>query len=200
VIAFIEGMVRQIKDSSVYIQSAGLGYEVFAPRSTLEKCKEGESIFLQTKLIVREDAWTLYGFHSADQQQLFEILLSVSGVGPKVALALLSQLQTPMLAGAILDGDTGLLSSVTGVGKKTAERLVLELRNKVPEHLRAGAIGEGGKRTLTPRSPHEADAVDALIALGYRDSSVRQVVAELLLGNPESTTDQLIRKSLGKLR
>jgi holliday junction DNA helicase RuvA len=200
VIAFIEGIVRQIKDSSVYIASAGLGYEVLVPRSTLEKCKEGESVFLQTKLIVREDAWTLYGFHHADQQQLFEILLSVTGVGPKVALALLSQLQTPILAGAILDGDTGLLSSVTGVGKKTAERMVLELRTKIPEHLRAGAKGEGGKRVLTPRNPHEMDAVDALIALGYRDSSVRQVVSELLQASPEATTDQLIRKSLGKLR
>jgi holliday junction DNA helicase RuvA len=199
VIAFIEGTVRQVRDSSAVVQSGGLGYEVFVPRPTLERCKEGEVVFLHTRLVVREDAWTLYGFHHPDLQQLFELLTSVSGVGPKLGLALLSQLQSTVLAGAILDSDIGLLSSVSGVGKKTAERLALELQNKVPAHLRATTKG-GAVIPATPRNPNERDAIDALVTLGYREPQVRQVVAELIAAVPDSSADQLIRKGLGKLR
>lgn len=189
--------MRELRDASVVIQSGGLGYEVFVARPTLDRCRQGETVQLSTRLVVREDAWLLFGFHDKDLLTLFDLLTGVSGVGPKLALALLSQLPPAVLAGAIFDGDARLLSSVSGVGKKTAERLVLELQGKVPEHLRVAPTQAGRGR---PSNPAVQDAVDALIALGYREVQVRSAVAELAQAAPEATADQLIRKALGKLR
>ncbi|GGJ22943.1 Holliday junction branch migration protein RuvA [Deinococcus roseus] len=196
-IAYLEGTVKATRESSVIVLCAGVGYEVFVSRPTLDKCKAGEVVELFTRMVVREDAMTLYGFHHVDLQQMFDILTGVSGVGPKLALAMLSQLPLQILAGAILDGDSKLLSSVSGVGKRTAERLVLELQGKIPEQFRAGSTT---RKTPLHRNPHERDAIDALVALGYREVQVRTVIAELLSEQPEATTDLLIRKGLSKLK
>ncbi|GEM45197.1 Holliday junction branch migration protein RuvA [Deinococcus cellulosilyticus] len=196
-IAYLEGTVKATRESAVIVLCAGVGYEVFVARPTLDKCKPGDTIELFTRMVVREDSMTLYGFHHVDLQQMFDILTGVSGVGPKLALAMLSQLPINVLAGAILDGDSKLLSSVSGVGKRTAERLVLELQGKIPEQLRAGSTG---KKAAVQRNPNERDAIDALIALGYREVHVRTVVSELTSENPEATTDLLIRKGLSKLK
>lgn len=196
-IAYLEGTVKFNRENSVVVLCAGVGYEVFVARPTLDKCKPGDTIELFIRMVVREDSMTLYGFHHVDFQQVFDILTGVSGVGPKLALAMLSQLPLPILAGAILDGDSKLLSSVSGVGKRTAERLVLELQGKIPEQLRAGTTG---KKAPVQRNPHERDAMDALVALGYREVQVRAVVTELVSENPEATADQLIRKGLSRLK
>ena len=196
-IAYLEGTVKATRESAVIVLCAGVGYEVFVARPTLDKCKPGDTIELFTRMVVREDSMTLYGFHHVDLQQMFDILTGVTGVGPKLALAMLSQLPIPILAGAILDGDSKLLSSVSGVGKRTAERLVLELQGKIPEQLRAGTTC---KKAPIHRNPNERDAIDALVALGYREVQVRTAIAELLSENPEATTDQLIRKGLSRLK
>lgn len=198
-IAWIEGQVRDIQETGLLISVSGIGYEVFAPRSTLDHCQKGQVVALYTRLIVREDAWLLYGFHETDLRQVFDLLISVSGIGPKLALALLSQLKLSILARAIAEADVGLLSSVSGVGKKTAERLALELQNKLPISLIADASSRGTE--TSPASVAIAqDAIGALVALGYRETQVRQVVAKLLSEDPNLVTDQLIRKGLGQLR
>lgn len=191
------GTVREIRAQSAVILAGALGYEVFCPASTLGRLKLNEVAELHTRLVVREDSLTLFGFADADSVTLFDLLTSVSGVGPKLGLGLLSAMPVSALAQGILSGDSKLLSSVSGVGKKTAERVILELQNKVPEHLAAGA---GSQKAVRMVSTAAQDAIDALLALGYRDVQVRAVVAELLASDPEQSADLLIRKSLGRLR
>jgi Holliday junction DNA helicase RuvA len=197
-IAFLDGIVAEIRASSVVIQAGAFGLEVFAPKATLMACQQGAAIRLHTQLVVKEDALALYGFHDRDMHTLFGYLTSVSGIGPKLALGMLSAMPTTLLAGAILQGDAGLLSSTPGVGKKTAERIILELRNRLPEELlAAGASGARPKNVLSAAGD---DAVQALLALGYRETQVKQVVAELALKEPEAAAETLIRKALAKVR
>lgn len=196
-IAFLSGVVRELREHSAILLVGGVGYEVLCPASTLGKLSVGSPTELHTRLVVREDAWTLFGFHDTDSLKLFELLTGVTGVGPKLGLALLSAMSPSALAQGLLSGDSKLLSSVSGVGKRTAERLVLELQGKVPEHLAAPTAGGVRQRVISTAGQ---DAVDALLALGFRDAQVRSAVSELLSQDPEQSADQLIRKSLGRLR
>lgn len=199
-IAYLSGVVREVREGSAVVVAGGVGYEVQCPASTLGRLKVGEVAELSTRFVVREDAQLLFGFSDADSLKLFDLLTGVSGVGPKLGLALLSAMPPSAVAQGLLSGDVKLLSSVSGVGKKTAERLVLELQNKVPEHLAAGATASGGGRAARVDSTAGRDAVDALLALGFREAQVRAAVSELLAADPAQTADALIRKSLGKLR
>ena len=196
-IAFVEGLVMALKDSSAIVAVGGIGLEISCPRPTLERCKVGQPVRLETSLIVREDGWNLYGFHEADALEIFRLLLSVSGVGPRIALAALSTYNPNVLASAIMKEDSKLLASVSGVGKKTAERLILELSSKLPAHL---AVGKGAPRAAPSENEAFRDAVEALISLGYRDAQVRTVVANLLESGADDTAEGLIRKALAKLR
>ncbi|MEW6421462.1 MAG: Holliday junction branch migration protein RuvA [Deinococcota bacterium] len=198
-IAYLSGAVREVREASAVIVVGGVGYEVFCPASTLGRLAPGQSAELNIRHVVREDAQLLFGFLDADSLRLFDLLTGVSGVGPKLALSLLSALPVSAVAQGLLTGDVKLLSSVSGVGKKTAERLVLELQNKVPEHLAAGAPGGAGKAAVTT-STAGRDAIEALLALGFREPQVRGVVSELLAADSEQSADALIRKALGKLR
>ena len=196
-IAFVEGLVVAVKDSSAIIAIGGIGLEISCPRPSLERCKVGQLVRLETSLIVREDGWSLYGFHEADALEIFKLLMTVSGVGPRIALAALSTYNPNVLASAIMKEDAKLLASVSGVGKKTAERLILELSSKLPAHL---AVGKGAPRPAPSENEAFRDAVEALISLGYRDAQVRTVVANLLESGVDDTAEGLIRKALSKLR
>jgi holliday junction DNA helicase RuvA len=196
-IAFVEGLVVAVRDSSAIIAVGGVGLEVACPRPSLERCKVGQPMRLETSLIVREDGWSLYGFHESDALDVFKLLISVSGVGPRTALAALSTYNPNVLASAIMKEDAKLLASISGVGKKTAERIILELGNKLPAHL---AVGKGAPRPAPSENEAFRDAVEALIALGYRDAQVRTVVANLLESGADSSAEGLIRKALAKLR
>lgn len=198
-IAYLSGVVREVRESSAVVVTGGVGYEVQCPSSTLAKLTVGQNAEFSTRFVVREDAQLLFGFADADSLKLFDLLTSVSGVGPKLGLALLSAMPVSALAQGLLTGDAKLLSSVSGVGKKTAERLVLELQNKVPEHLAAAAVGSG-KRSAAVVGTAGRDAVEALLALGFREAQVRSAVSELLAADPEAGADTLIRRALGKLR
>ncbi|GAA5514400.1 Holliday junction ATP-dependent DNA helicase RuvA [Deinococcus carri] len=198
-IAYLSGVVREVRDASAVVVAGGVGYEVFCPASTLGRLTAGQPAELNIRHVVREDAQLLFGFTDADSLRLFDLLTGVSGVGPKLALGLLSAMPVSAVAQGLLTGDVKLLSSVSGVGKKTAERLVLELQNKVPEHLAAGSVGTGS-RAAPVSSTAGRDAVEALLALGFREGQVRGVVAELLAESPDQTADALIRRGLGKLR
>ena len=196
-IAFLDGIVSEIRDSSLVMQAGAFGIEVFAPKATLMACSKGAAIRLHTHLVVKEDDLSLYGFHDADMLELFRYLISVSGIGPKLGLGVLSSMPTTLIASAILGGDAGLLSSAPGVGKKTAERIILDLRNKLPEHLMAAA---GSARPQSVLSEAGDDAVQALLALGYRETQVKSVVAQIALDAPDDAAEVLIRKALAKLR
>ena len=196
-IAYVDGVIAEVRANSLIVQTGGFGLEVFAPKSTLMVAKVGSAQRLHTYFLVKEEVMALYGFHDRDMHTLFTYLIGVSGVGPKLALALLSGLQTSLVAGAILQGDAGLLASTPGVGKKMAERIILDLKNKLPEELLAPG-GRGKATTLT--SPAAEDAVEALLALGYRETQVKGVIAELALQDGEAPAEALIRKALSRLR
>jgi Holliday junction DNA helicase RuvA len=184
------------------IELNGLGYEVNMPVTTAEKLPAlGTVVKLYTHVIYREDAQTLYGFATAAERDFFRLMIEhVSGVGPKVALTILSRLSLPLLESAIRMGDIATLAKCPGIGKKTAERLVIELKSKVGAFGPSDAPGPHGAQSAEPvraeDSPHR-DAVAALIALGYRaddaDKAVRQ--AALALG-AKATTEALIKKAL----
>ena len=196
-IAFLDGIVAEVRDSSLVMQAGAFGLEVSAPKATLMACGKGAAVRLHTHLVVKEDDLSLYGFHDEDMLTLFRYLISVSGIGPKVGLGILSSMPTTLIASAILGEDAGLLSSAPGVGKKTAERIILDLKNKLPEHL---VTTSGGVRPQSVLSEAGKDAVDALLALGYRETQVKSVVAELALKSPDESAEGLIRKALSKLR
>lgn len=196
-IAFVEGVVDEIREDSIVVRAGAFGVELLAPRATLMACAEGATVRLATHLAVKEDALTLYGFHDADLLELFRHLTSVTGIGPKLGLAILSTLPATVLAGAIVGGNAGLLTSAPGVGKRTAERLILELKDKLPEHLLAES---GGPRPSAAVQGAGADAVQALLALGYRESQVKSTIAELAAAHPDDAAEALIRKALARLR
>lgn len=196
-IAFVEGVVAELRASSLIVQAGPMGLELFAPKPTLVNLSKGDAVRLHTHLVVKEDLLALYGFHDRDLLELFSHLIAVGGIGPKLALAILSAMPATVIAGAILNGDAGLLASAPGVGKRTAERIILELGSKIPETL---TVPSGGARPQSALSGAGDDAVQALLALGYRESQVKQAVAELAFAQPDESAEGLIRQALGKLR
>lgn len=198
-IAYLSGVVREVREGSAVVVAGGVGYEVQCPAGTLAGLRLGEVAEFSTRFVVREDAQLLFGFSDAGSLKLFDLLTGVSGVGPKLALALLSAMPVSALATGLIGGDVRLLSSVSGVGKKTAERLALELQSKVPPHLAAAGTVPGAQAAKVNAAAGH-DAIDALMQLGFREAQVRAAVAELLAADPEASADTLIRKSLGRLR
>lgn len=196
-IAFIEGQVTEIRETSVVLRAGLLGIEVSAPGSTLGTLRRGESVSLHTHLVVKEDLLALYGFSSRDELALFRHVITVSGVGPRLGLALLTTLPVNIAARALLDGDAALLATTPGIGKRTAERLILELGGKLPEELAAGTAATGA----TPGDGAAVrDAVEALLALGFREGQVRSTVAGLQSAHPDEGAEGLIRLALARLR
>jgi Holliday junction DNA helicase RuvA len=175
----IEGVLTEKNPPQVVVVAHGVGYEIDVPMSTFYHLpRTGEEVTLLTHLVVREDAHLLFGFLTAAERGAFRQLLKVSGVGPKVALAVLSGLSVEDLSRAIAAQDAARLTKVPGIGKKTADRLVLELRDKL-----ATAHGTAS----TEAAPARADVVNALLALGYNDreaqAAVKQLPAELALAD-----------------
>jgi Holliday junction DNA helicase RuvA len=197
-ITSIQGLLTEASPLRAVVEVNGLGYEVHLPVTTAERLpRTGSVVRLHTLVVYREDAQTLYGFATAEDRDFFRLMVSqVTGVGPKVALSIMSRLSLPLLVGAIRSGDVATLAKCPGIGKKTAERLVVELRAKVGAGDAAvGALGSG--TSALERTPH-ADAVAALVALGYRvadaDDAVRR--ASLALG-PDASTEAMVKKALG---
>ena len=173
---------------------AGLAYEILIPLNVLEKLpRDGESVALHTALVVREDAWQLYGFHSASDRELFRMLLTASGVGPSLALSLLSSLSPHRLVSSICGRDVATLQRVPRVGKKTAERLCIELGDKLKAWgTRDGTPAEGG--------PVSADAVRALVSLGYSDAEAERAIRGVLEKSGDAAPAELIKRALASLQ
>jgi len=185
--------------SAVIETGAGLAYEVHIPVTTAERLPAaGAQARLHTLAVYREDSQTLYGFTTEEERDFFRLLVEkVTGIGPKMALSILSKLSLPVLRSAIVAGDVALLAQCPGIGKKTAERLVIELRDKMGA-ASAPAPGAATPAAAVPLDSRRNDAVLALLALGYKteaaDKAVRQAAAAL---GPDATTEALIKKSLG---
>ena len=180
-IAHISGTILAVTDKSIIVETAGVGYRVFATAETLLKYKNGETASLWTSHIIREDSQDLYGFENQTDQDLFELLRGVSGIGPKSALGVMNVATIGTIARAINANDVGYLTKISGIGKKTAEKIILELRDKLP------AIME----TTLDDSSH--DVIDALIALGYSESKARDASRSL---DPSLDTQAKIREAL----
>ena len=174
------------------------------PVTTAEKLPAtGTTVKLHTHVIYREDAQTLYGFATPAERDFFRLMIEhVTGVGPKMALTIMSKLSLPMLQSAIGSGDIGTLAKCPGIGKKTAERLVVELRAKVgitgSAETVLSASGTGGESPAAPADTKMRDAVLALGALGYKTADADEAIRRAILAlGPKATTEQLIKKALG---
>lgn len=170
-IALVSGTIAASGSDFVIVETHGVGYLVYPPRPLLATLNDGDVVRLFTYQVVREDAHTLYGFETLAQRALFEQLLAVSGIGPKVALNLLSSLSPNDLRLALANGDITRLSKVPGIGRKTAERMVLELKGKMG--VVAGATG--GDSTLA----RDSELLDILVGLGYSAAEANAAVAHI---------------------
>jgi Holliday junction DNA helicase RuvA len=201
-ITSLQGTLAAASPLVAVVEVNGLGYEVNVPLTTAEKLpRPGGTVKLHTLAIYREDSQALYGFASAEERDFFRLLIDkVTGVGPKVALSIMSRLSLPMLQSAIAAGDVAMLAKCPGIGRKTAERLIIELKGVMPVARGSPPMAAGG----TPGSPGDGDAnsqrdaVMALIALGYKAPDADKVIRQAWLAlGPAATTEQLIKKALG---
>lgn len=198
-ITFLHGKLADALPTQVVVDMNGVGYEVLIPLSSFDKLPPpGQPVKLLTQLIVREDAHTLYGFMSAAERDLFRLLINtVSGIGPKTALNILSGMNVVAFRGAVANGDVKSLAQISGVGKKTAERIVVELRDKVGA---AGALEAASARhALSPEDQITNDATLALMALGFKQIEAHDAVraAQTMLGTSASV-EQIVRACLKK--
>lgn len=192
-IARLRGRILEKQPTRLVVESGGVGFEVLVPLTTAQAAGEvGEEASLHTVLVVREDALTLYGFRDAQERALFLKLISVSGIGPKIALNALSVPSLAELVGALRDQDLAYLTRLPGIGKKTAERMSLELKDALaPFESEGGAAGPG--RT-------DADAVAALVSLGYTRTAAHDAVKRAARdADGETDVETLIRAALGRL-
>ncbi len=189
----ITGILAEKNPPQLVVDCHGVGYEIDVPMSTFYHLPAtGQQVSLHTHLIVREDAQLLYGFGSESERTTFRQLLKVSGVGPKVALAVLSGLSVNDLAAAVATQDTAMLVRVPGIGKKTAERLLLELKDKV-------AMVTGSTSGTVPGAPKASDVLNALLSLGYNDreamSAIKQLPADLAVADGIRQALKLLARS-----
>jgi len=198
-IVFLHGKLVEALPTHAIVDVNGVGYEALIPLSSYDKLPPpGQPVKLLTQLVVREDAHTLYGFMNPAERDLFRLLIhTVSGIGPKIALNILSGISVTAFRGAVAGGDVKTLSQISGVGKKTAERIVVELKDKIG--LAGAWEAASAKHALSPDEQRINDAVLALIALGFKQveahDSVRQ--AQAALGSQTSVED-LVRACLKK--
>lgn len=192
-IAYVKGLLAEKSPTRAVIEATGVGYELLIPVSTYERLpREGAEAKLLAYHCVREDDEQLFGFATANERELFAKLTGVSGVGPKIALAILSGASVGELALAIASKDAKRLSAVKGVGKKTAEKICVELKDKVDTLAFTARGGDGASF-----SPVAADAVAALRALGFNDETSSKMVTDILAKNPEAdSVEQVIKLAL----
>ncbi len=194
-IVFVRGILENIINNNVIIDCNGIGYNVLVSNLTVSNLpKIGESVKIYTNMQVREDGVSLYGFLSMEELNMFNILVSVSGVGPKLALSVLSSLSPSKVIMAIATDDIITLSKVSGVGKKTAQRVILELKDKVKANDVEINNIQTNQQLNNLSSNEKQDAIDALISLGYNRSEAIKGVMEVALEGMK--TEQIIKLSL----
>lgn len=197
-IASIRGEVLDIALDHAVLEASGVGYRVNATPATLGTLSRGCESRLLTTMIVREDSMTLYGFEDSESRDLFSLLLSVSGVGPRIAMATLAVLDPTALRSALADGNITALTRVPGIGKRGAERMVVELRDKVD-----AIFGSGGGASFTSGSvignPVREQIVEALTGLGFPAKQAEDATDAVLAAQPDASTSAALRSALASL-
>ena len=189
-IGFLTGKLISSKPTQIILDVNGVGYLVNISISTFEKISDKDTVSLFIHTSVKEDSITLFGFFTQSEKEMFELLISISGIGPKVSLGILSGISVDDLKDAIANGNVSRLIAIPGIGRKTAERVVLELRNKVD------AIKADGSIKITSAKD---EAISALATLGYQRQLAEKVVRDLLSENANYSLEELIRKALAGL-
>ena len=182
-IATIEGNLASKATDHVVLMIGGIGIEVCAPFSTIEKLNS-ERVFLHTRLVVREDSLTLYGFATTGERDLFDAFLKISGIGPRLAVAILSTLSVENIHSAVVNDRPDIISRVPGIGKKTAQKIVLELQDKIPSALEAVPLGADGDTS--------AEVMDALTALGYSVVEAQTAIQSIPMDAPDSVEERVL--------
>ncbi len=190
-IGYLTGKIISLKPTKILLDVNGVGYAVNISINTFENISDLTTISLFIYTSVKEDSITLYGFFTESEKQMFELLISVTGIGPKLALSILSGIKTDDLKDAIQRGDISRIIAVPGIGRKTGERLVLELKNKV-DH-----VSEEGIKEFSFSIKNEA--VSALTTLGYNSKTADKVIRDILFENANISLEELIKKALGNL-
>ncbi len=196
-IARLRGKIIEAYPNRLIVDCQGVGYEATIPISTFDRLHptEGASVDLRTHLHIRENAHTLFGFATEEERDVFLMLIDrVSGIGPAIAIAILSGMPVTQFKSAVVAGDSVMLSKAKGVGKKTAERIILELKDKV------GVTDTWQDAASGQVSSQAADAELALIALGYKQVDSRKAVRKILDSDPSATTESLVRGALRALQ
>lgn len=192
-IASVRGRLLEVTPGACVVEAGGVGYLIQVSSNTAKALPSpNQEVFLHTRQVVREDLMALFGFAERDELRLFDLLIGVSGVGPKVALAVLSGLKPAALARAIRGEEIGVLTAVPGIGRKTAERLVVELRDKL-EAPAAAPAREGG---VLPKGDRFEDALAALASLGYTPSQARDALRKASAGETDLGLEDLVRRAL----
>jgi holliday junction DNA helicase RuvA len=203
VIAQVAGRLAAKHADRVMIQTAsGVGYEIVVPLGVMEGLPPvGEAVSLATELVVRDDGWSLYGFGAELERRFFQRLIAVTGVGPKIALALMSALGAERGVRAVKDRNIALLASVSGIGRKTAERLALELADKLDEFAAAGAGGAAGAAGdgREAAGGAAAAALQALERLGYGTAEAERALRQALADDGSGAAETLVRRALQQL-
>lgn len=184
-IGYISGTIIAVQEKNVIVDTGGIGYKVFVTPAFIQTISVGSEVSLWIYTAVREDTLDLFGFESLSIQEIFELLINVSGIGPKSALGILSVADTSSLIHAIKNENVGYLTQVSGVGKKTAEKIVLELKDKVEKLSLEHHYEE---------ADHMRDVVDALLSMGYHERAVRTTLSSL--ETESQTTSEIIREAL----
>jgi Holliday junction DNA helicase RuvA len=197
VIAHLRGRLLEKNPNRLVVDVNGVGYDVFVPLSTFYVLGDaGSEVALRIHTHVREDALTLYGFATTLEQDLFERLISIGGIGPKLALAVLSGIEPNELMRAIERGDVARLTNIPGIGKKTSERIVLELKDRLPRVAPAVAAGDGGGDAA---SPVREDVLSALMNLGYHRPLAEKAVATAIKAMPDGGFERTLKQALREL-
>lgn len=192
-IGFIRGKIISKKPTKILVDVNGIGYLLNISISTFEKIAEKDDVALFTHLHVKEDALDLYGFYTMAEKEMFELLISVSGIGPKSTQSILSGIQIDDLKEALKTGNVVRLISIPGIGRKTAERMLIELRDKVD------SLAETGESFTPGTSNSRGDAIAALVNLGYNQKTAERIVRVILDRNPNETLENLIKQALASL-
>jgi Holliday junction DNA helicase RuvA len=190
----LRGKLVEKNPTYAVVECSGVGYFVNISLQTFSALPDNESVHLYTHLIVKEDAHTLYGFHSQLEREVFRLLISVSGVGPSTGRMMISSLEPKEIQQGIVDGDVGLIQSVKGIGAKTAQRIILDLRDKIMKTYQMES-----ESLVTADLSSKEEALSALEVLGFNPKQSEKVIVKLLKEDPDLNVEQIIKKALKTL-
>jgi Holliday junction DNA helicase RuvA len=189
-ITYVKGKLAEKNPANVVIETNGIGYYIRISLQTFSKIPDSESVKLYTYLSVKEDSHTLFGFFEKAEREIFKALISVSGIGPSTAITMLSSLETKQIQQAIATGDVATIKSIKGIGIKTAQRVILDLKDKI---LKTYDIDED---LLTTDNTIKNEALSALEVLGFTSKNTEKVIQKLLMEDPDLTLEKIIKQAL----